>query len=100
MNYRFNAIRKLIYAYLAENKQIRLIPKRFLGIRYYRYVPLDNEVHVNLIRHLRDLLLRGQKPEDEDYAILYLIKTTNIVRSLSDMRSERGSDSAKFETSY
>lgn len=89
LGYKEYSIQKLILKYLSDQKHIKLVRKRFLGIAYIRYVPYNNDERTALIKHLRDILLRGAKPGEDDYPILYLIKSCSMVRALSNIRQER-----------
>ncbi len=89
LGFREYSIRKLILKYLAERKQIQMVQKKFLIFYYTRYVPYNPEERVELVKHLRDILLRGEQVSKNDLPILYLLKSCSMVRSLSDIRKER-----------
>lgn len=74
---------------LIDNQDIVCVRKSFLGIPYKRYYTKSGEFKLSLIRRMRDILLRNEKPTMEEMYILPLIYLGRLFKALSDQREER-----------
>lgn len=89
MGYRNLRYKRLFTDYLVDTNHIIRVKKRFLFIPYNRYYASDREKRTDIIRHIRDILLRHETPKAEDMYLLSLIRITRLFRAFSDRRDER-----------
>lgn len=89
MGFRNERYKREVAAYLIQNKHIIKIRKKFLFIPYNRYYPANREQRMNIVRRMRDILLRKETPTPDDMYLLLLIKVTRLFKALSDRRDER-----------
>ena len=89
MGFKNTSFKKEVIKTLLHNKHIVQIRKTFLGIPYNRYYPKSYEIRLSLIRRIRDILLRHEKPTSDELMLLSLIHVCRLYRSLSDIRQER-----------
>ena len=84
-----NSSKKELVKILLKNGDIVQVRKRFLGIPYNRYFHKNSELRLSIIRRMRDILLRNERPSDDEMLLLILIKISRLYRALSDRRDER-----------
>lgn len=89
MGFKNISFKKETIKILLHNKDIALIRKTFLGIPYNRYFPVNQDLRKSLIKRIRDILLRNEKPLSDELLLLSLIHVCRLYRSLSDVRAER-----------
>ncbi|MCF8360265.1 MAG: GPP34 family phosphoprotein [Prolixibacteraceae bacterium] len=89
MAFRGGWYKKQVIAVLLNNKDITRVRRKFLGIGYNRYYHLKRDERMTLIRRLRDVLLRNEKPEVDELLLMSLIHVCRLYRALSDQKNER-----------
>lgn len=89
LGFRAQSYKKQIVSDFIEKKLIIVVKRKFLFIPYKRYFPAQREVRFQIVRRIRDILLRGESYTKEDSCLLVLIHATGLMRALSDMRDER-----------
>ena len=89
MNMRYRFYKKEILKILIDNNDILKISKSFWGIPYSRYYAKNRDDRNSLIRRLRDIILRNEKPQPSELLLLSVIYASSMYKTLSDLRSER-----------
>lgn len=89
MGFRSISLKKEFIQLMENNKDIFRQRKKFLGIPYSRYYPINSDIRTSIIRRIRDILLRGAQPSPDEMLLLPLIHTGRLYRALSDQRLER-----------
>ncbi len=73
-----------------ENKKIiKIIPRQFLFIKYYRSRLVNTAVRDNLIEEIRDIIFKNKKADNENALILGLIEACNMYKIICRDRFEK-----------
>lgn len=84
----FKFIRKAIQQQLAEQKLIKLVPKKFLFFRWLKPHLLNKEVVIRIIREI-DAIAMGNITKEEDIYLLTFIKPAGLLRRVFPDREKR-----------
>ncbi|MDD4033667.1 MAG: GPP34 family phosphoprotein, partial [Bacteroidales bacterium] len=73
-----------------ENKKIiKIIPRQFLFIKYYRPRLVNTAVRDNLIEEIRNIIFKNKKADNENALILGLIEACNMYKIICRDRFEK-----------
>lgn len=73
-----------------ENKKIiKIIPRQFLFIKYYRSRLVNTAVRDNLIEEIRNIIFKNKKADNENALILGLIEACNMYKIICRDRFEK-----------
>lgn len=89
LGFRSRSYKKEIIRNFLERNLIIRVRKKFLFIPYNRYFPADRDARLDLVRRMRDILLRNDTWSKDEFNLLVLIQATGLYRALSDQRAER-----------
>jgi hypothetical protein len=89
LGFRSRSYKKEIVNNLLGRNLIIRVRKKFLFIPYNRYFPADRDARLDLVRRMRDILLRNDSWTNDEFKLLILIHATGLYRALSDQRAER-----------